>query len=215
MKLHLPTSQDVAGAIDIRSWTALSSPKTVNIGVIVKGCTVYCGQYCAVSVCPAVNMATTERGAANWVYGRKCAEVCLPSGTSKAALKANSYIPCRAPAVPCSANSHIPCPAPAVPCGANSHIPCAAPAVPCRANSHIPCPAPAVPCCANSHIPCLEPDVTWPWEVAFKAGWSEHGRGHGMVLWISHKSVLTIFVCVLWSSSVPLFGTAANYLFLF
>ena len=185
MKLHLPTSQDVAGAIDIRSWTALSSPKTVNIGVIVKGCTVYCGQYCAVSVCPAVNMATTERGAANWVYGRKCAEVCLPSGMSKAALKANSHIPCRAPAVPCSANSHI------------------------------PCPAPAVPCCANSHIPCLEPDVTWPWEVAFKAGWSEHGRGHGMVLWISHKSVLTIFVCVLWSSSVPLFGTAANYLFLF
>ena len=34
--------------------------------------------------------------------------------TSSSAVKANSHISCRAPAVPCRANSHMPCCAPAV-----------------------------------------------------------------------------------------------------
>jgi hypothetical protein len=112
-------------------------------------------------------------------------------------VNANSHIPCRAPAVPCRANSHMPFYAPAslLLCrvlrqssriaGKKSELPIVKLRVVVGRNrtwANRPQAVDRRPLLIHTYHDVPMP---WPWEVACKSAWSEHGRGTVWYVWIS------------------------------
>ena len=123
--------------------------------------------------------------------------------------RANSHMPCHVPAVPCRAALIHTCRAVPLPCtcGPRSR-PCPSWKSACSRkipnfNRETPHGSRKKPNLGRSltdrretadvfftyTIPCPWRAVPWPWEVASKAAWSEHGRGTAWYVWIAFMKV--------------------------